>query len=142
MRPIYLLDTNVLSELAKPRPGKAVVDRFFHSMHRSAVPTVAWGECLYGLKRIADSRRREMLTDFYLNTVVEFLPFIAFDKHAASIYSDIKSRLQKAGRPAPELDMQIASVAIANNMILVTRNVKDFEGIASVSALMLENWFS
>ena len=142
MRPVYLLDTNVLSELAKPRPDKAVVDMFFRNVHRSAVPSVAWGECLYGLKRIPDSRRRQMLTDFYMNTVLDALPFIAFDEHAASIYSDIKSRLEKAGRPAPELDMQIAATAIANNMILVTRNVGDFSCIASVSALMLENWFS
>ena len=142
MRPIYLLDTNTISELARPRPDEAVVDMFFRNVHRSAVPSIAWGECLYGLKRIPDSKRRQTLTDFYMNTVLDALPFIAFDEHAASIYSDIKSRLQKAGMPAPELDMQIASVAIANKMILVTRNVSDFEGIASVSALMLENWFS
>lgn len=142
MRPVYLLDTNIISELARPRPDEAVVDMFFRNVRRSAVPSVVWGECLYGLKRIPDSKRRQMLTDFYMNTVLDALPFIAFDEHAASIYSDIKSRLQKAEMPAPELDMQIASVAVANNMILVTRNVSDFEGIASVSALMLENWFS
>ena len=45
------------------------------------------------------------------------------------------------GKPAPELDMQIAATAIANNAILVTRNVKDFQSIEEVSALMLENWF-
>lgn len=142
MRPIYLLDTNIISELAKPRPDEAVVDLFFRNVHRSALPSVAWGECLYGLKRIPNSRRRQMLTDFYMNTVLDALPFIPFDEHAASIYSDIKTRLQEAGRPAPELDMQIAAIAIANNMILVTRNVGDFEGIASVSSLMLEDWFS
>lgn len=40
-----------------------------------------------------------------------------------------------------DMDAQIASVAIANNLILVTRNQKDFEPIATVSTLMLENWF-
>lgn len=40
-----------------------------------------------------------------------------------------------------DMDAQIASVAIANNLILVTRNQKDFEPIAAVSTLMLENWF-
>ena len=66
---------------------------------------------------------------------------LPFDSHAAVIYSDVRSRLEKAGKPAPELDMQIASVAIANNLILVTRNIADFKDIQQVSALMLENWF-
>ena len=79
--------------------------------------------------------------DFYMNTVLGSYKIIPFDDHAASIYSDIKSRLDEIGKPAPELDMQIASVAIANNSILVTRNTKDFEFIGQISSLMLENWF-
>ena len=67
--------------------------------------------------------------------------FKDFDLHAASIYSDIKSRLERIGKIPSELDLQIASVAIANNLILVTRNVQDFSDIAENSALMLENWF-
>ncbi|MBQ7509261.1 MAG: type II toxin-antitoxin system VapC family toxin, partial [Spirochaetales bacterium] len=67
--------------------------------------------------------------------------FVPFDEHVAVIYSDLKSRLEKAGCPAPEIDMQIASTAIANNLILVTRNTGDFSNIAEVSSLMLENWF-
>ena len=107
----------------------------------SAVPSIVWGECLFGIKRLPLSNRRLKLEDFYLNSVLETFPFIPFDEHAAWIFSDIKSRLERIGKPAPLLDIQIAATAIANNLILVTRNVKDFEPIAEVSSLMLENWF-
>ena len=49
--------------------------------------------------------------------------------------------LESIGKLPPEFDLQIASIAIANNMILVTRNTKDFAQISSVSNLMLENWW-
>ena len=141
MRPIYLLDTNVISELARPRPNRDVEKSFFRHMNVSAIPVVAWGECLYGLKKATNSTTNERLADFYYNNILENFSFLPFDEHAASIYSDIKSRLMAIGNPAPELDMQIAATAIANNAILVTRNVKDFQNIEEVSALMLENWF-
>ena len=138
---LYMLDTNVISEMTKPTPDKDVIQLLIKNQSLSAIPSIVWGECLYGLKRMPDSRRKDVFMDFYMNTVLGSYKIIPFDDHAASIYSDIKSRLDEIGKPAPELDMQIASVAIANNSILVTRNTKDFEFIGQISSLMLENWF-
>ena len=138
---MYLLDTNIISELGKPSPVRKVTEMISKKQRVSAVPSIVWGECLFGIKRLPLSNRRLKLEDFYLNSVLETFPFIPFDEHAAWIFSDIKSRLERIGKPAPLLDIQIAATAIANNLILVTRNVKDFEPIAEVSALMLENWF-
>ena len=138
---LYMLDTNVISEMTKPAPDKEVIRLLLKNRNLSAIPSIAWGECLYGLKRMPDSRRKDVIMDFYLNTVLESYKIISFDNHAASIYSDIKSRLDEIGKPAPELDMQISAIAIANNAILVTRNTKDFKYIEQISALMLENWF-
>ncbi|MBR4427533.1 MAG: type II toxin-antitoxin system VapC family toxin [Spirochaetales bacterium] len=138
---MYLLDTNIISELGKLSPVRKVTEMISKKQRVSAVPSIVWGECLFGMNRLPLSNRRLKLEDFYLNSVLETFPFIPFDEHAAWIFSDIKSRLERIGKPAPLLDMQIAATAIANNLILVTRNVKDFEPIAEVSALMLENWF-
>lgn len=88
-----------------------------------------------------EGKRKQQISDFYFNTVQANFQFIPFDNHAANIYSDIKERLEKAGKISQELDMQIAATAIANNVILVTRNISDFENISSVSSLMIENWF-
>ena len=138
---MYLLDTNVISELTKPKPNESVVGKVLEKRRLCALPSPVWGECLYGLKRLPECRKKEKLTDFYVNIVLETFPMLSFDSHAAVIFSDIWSRLEKIGKPASELDMQIASVAIANNLILVTRNTADFINIQQVSALMLENWF-
>lgn len=142
MRAMYLLDTNVISELVRPRPNTDAVHMIMKNQGVSAIAAVVWGECLYGVKRLPESERKYALSDFYLNTVREFYPIVPFDGHAAAIYSDIRSRLERSGHPAPELDMQIAATAIANNLVLVTRNTVDFENIRGVSALMVENWFS
>ena len=141
MNYVYLLDTNIISELAKANPDANVRMKVKNNQIISAIPSVVWSESLYGINVLPVSKKRSLLEDFYLNTILSTFPIISFDNHAASIFSDIKSRLHTIGRPAPVLDMQIAAIAIANNMILVTRNTKDFENIQEVSALMLENWF-
>ena len=141
MQKLYLLDTNIISELTKEVQNQNVVKKIFETQKISALSSVTWAEALYGIKLLADGKRKDNLSDFYINTVQSMYEFLDFDIHAASIYSDIKSRLEEIGKIPAELDLQIASVAIANNLILVTRNVQDFVYIKDCSALMLENWF-
>ena len=141
MQKLYLLDTNIISELTKEVQNQNVVKKIFETQKISALSSVTWAEALYGIKRLANGKRKDNLSDFYINTVQSMYEFLDFDIHAASIYSDIKSRLEEIGKIPAELDLQIASVAIANNLILVTRNVQDFIAIQENSALMLENWF-
>ena len=141
MQKLYLLDTNIISELTKEVQNQNVVKKIFDTQKISALSSVTWAEALYGIKRLADGKRKYNLSDFYINTVQSMYEFLDFDIHAASIYSDIKNRLEEVGKIPAELDLQIASVAIANNLILVTRNIQDFVYIKDCSALMLENWF-
>lgn len=141
MNKMYLLDTNIISELTKPNPNKNVVKRIFETQNISTLCSITWAESLFGLKRLPEGKRKNTLIDFYMNTVQGMYEYLNFDIHAASIYSDIKSRLERDGKMPPELDLQIASIAIANNLVLITRNVQDFIEIAEHSALMIENWF-
>ena len=141
MRAIYLLDTNIISELVRPEPNKNVVRKIFENQKVSSLSSVTWAEALFSVKRMPQGKRKDLFFDFYINTVQNMYEFFDFDIHAASVYSDIKTRLEHIGKIPQELDLQIASVAIANNLILITRNVNDFTDIAENSALMLENWF-
>lgn len=141
MTKLYLLDTNIISEMTKPAPNEKVISRILETQKQSCLCSITWGEALFGVKRMPDGKRKDTILDFYTESVQNLYNFIPFEEHAAFIYSDLKMRLEKIGKPAQELDLQIASCAISNNLILVTRNIKDFIDIQSVSNLMLENWF-
>ncbi len=82
-----------------------------------------------------------MLFDYATNQIQRLFEILPFDDFAASIYSDLVSRLKPKGKLPQKLDLMIASTAIANNLILVSRNIQDFKDIKEVSNLMLENWF-
>ena len=141
MRPIYLLDTNIISELRKPVANQKVMEKFARYAEISVISAIAFDEMLFGVKRMGEGRKKEALMEFYTDFIQKSLDIIPFDVHCAWVHSDITERLEKLGRPSPLIDSMIAATAIANNQILVTRNVNDFEVIQSVSNLMIENWF-
>ncbi len=81
-----------------------------------------------------------MLKRLILFCIQRFLiPFeiVNFDEKAAMEYGKIKAKLRKIGNIIRELDIQIASIAISNNLILVTNNIKEF---AKIENLEFENW--
>lgn len=141
MQPIYLLDTNIVSEITKPLPNQNVLKRIQETKNISTVATVSFEEMLYGVKRIPASKKQSDLFSFYVDFIQANYEIIPFDLHASWIHSDIRERLEQKGKRAPLADSMIAATAIANNLVLVTRNVKDFEDIKEVSSLMIENWF-
>lgn len=138
---MYLLDTNIISEPSKPIPNLQVVEKITENIDYSCISSVVWAEVLSGIKCLPEGKRKEMLFDYITNQIQKLYEIIPFDDFAASIYSDIISRLKSKGIVPQKMDLMIASIAIANNLILVTRNTKDFEEIKNVSSLMLENWF-
>ncbi len=141
MKPIYLLDTNIYSEIAKPSPDKTLFENFIKKHRISAISVVSWSESLYGVKRLDYGSKRTILEDFLINQIQPNFTILPFDQNTAWIYTDLKVRLEKAGTPMPDADLKIASTAISNGMILVTRNVKDFTPLFDHSTLCIENWF-
>lgn len=141
MNPIYLLDTNIYSELAKPQPCINVLNKVLEFQNISAISVVSWSESLYGIKRLPAGARKDRLEDFLLSQIQANFQIIPFDKNASWIYTDLKVRLEERGTPLPDADLKIAATAISNGMILVTRNIKDFLPLKDCSTLPLANWF-
>ena len=141
IRPYYLLDTNLISEMVKPSPDKAVCKKLIEYQNLCALPSTVWNELIYGVNIMEQSKRKDFLFSKMLKEVQSTFEIIQYDNHAAWIQADIRSRLKELGTPIDFPDTQIAAIAIANNMILVTRNIKPFEPIQKVCPLMLENWF-
>ena len=141
IRPYYLLDTNIISELMKQNPVQSVIEKVNEHEKFCALSSTTWNELLYGVNIMPAGKKR----DFYFDTLVDKIQsdfeIIQYDNHAAWIQADIRSRLKENGTPIEFDDTQIASIAVSNCMILVTRNTKHFEAIQKVSPLMVENWF-
>ncbi len=135
--PKYLLDTNVLSEPVRPRPNPALVRKL--EAHRAEVATAAtvWHELFFGLERLPPSRKKDTIASYLNDLRSSVMPVLAYDERAAEWHARERARLDKAGRTVPFRDSQIAAVAAAHSLTMVTANVSDFE---SLSGIAIENW--
>lgn len=138
---MYLLDTNIISEPTKAVPNPVVTGKILENIEYSCISSAVWAETLSGIKSLPDGKRKEILFEYATNQIQKLYEILPFDDFAASIYSDLVSRLKMKGKLPQKLDLMIASIAISNNLILVTRNISDYQYIKEVSNLMLENWF-
>jgi predicted nucleic acid-binding protein len=124
---LILLDTNVLSELVKPRPDPRVVIWTRHSAAALAISTIAVAEMAFGIEKLAEGRRREDLLAGLHRLVTEFADrLFDFNVKAAWAYGRILATARKEGRPMSVPDAAIAAIAAANDCALATRNVEDF----------------
>ena len=137
---MILLDTNVLSELAKARPDPAVVSWLRRSAAALAVPTIAVAEMAFGIEKLVQGRRRDDLLAALQRLVTEFADrLFDFNVKAAWAYGRILAAARRAGRPMSLPDAAIAAIAMANGCALATRNDKDF---ASTGLEIVNPWRS
>ena len=141
VKPFYLLDTNIISELMKSNPNKNVVEKAKKRELLCAIPSTTWNELMFGVNIMAEGKRKTLLYEDLVDDIQSQYEIINYDNHAALIQAEIRAQLKEKGISIDFPDSQIAAIAISNGMILVTRNTKHFEPIQEVSALLLENWF-
>ncbi|UCE31578.1 MAG: type II toxin-antitoxin system VapC family toxin [Burkholderiales bacterium] len=130
---MYLLDTNVVSELMRPRPHSAVVSWLdVRSAAELWVSAVTVADIWLGIQLISDAGRRAQLAEA-VEAVFEddfedrCLPF---DALAAVHYAAIVSHRTASGRPISVEEAQIAAIARSCDLTVVTRNMRDFAGTA------------
>lgn len=139
----YLLDTNIVSEPARPEPSTAVVDRMNAHSGEVALPAPAWHELVYGVHRMPQGKRRTYLADYLAEVVRPSMPVIPYDRRAARWHGAARAALEAEGHSQPFVDGQIAAVAATRGLILITRNTSDFEAYAALyDGVHVENWFS
>jgi tRNA(fMet)-specific endonuclease VapC len=125
MAPLYLLDTNVLSEPIRPRPNAGVMSRLQRHRAEVAVPSLVWHELWLGCLRLPLSRRRADIED-YLNSVVALMPMLPYGHDAAHWHACERARLAALGQMPPFADGQIAAIARVNDLTLITANTSDY----------------
>ena len=136
MRVRYLLDTCILSEPVMRRPNQAVVARILEHHNSLATAAPVWHELTYGCRRLPLSHKRTLL-EAYLDELSEFT-VLPYDASAASWHAAERARLEHSGMAPSFVDGQIAAVAHVHDLVLVTRNVADFQTFAG---LQVEDWF-
>lgn len=139
--PHYLLDTNIVSEIIKPEPDLNVIKKIAKHNSDCAICSPVWQELLFGLYRMPESINKKYLGKFIKEDVHENFKIKQFTEKAADIQAQLRIKLEQLGKPTQKEDSMIAAIALANHMVLVTRNTKHFAAIQQVSALTVENWF-
>lgn len=139
--PHYLLDTNIVSEIIKPEPDLNVIKKIAEHNSDCAICSPVWQELLFGLYRMPESINKKYLGKFIKEDVHENFKIKNFTEKVADIQAQLRTKLEQLGKPTQKEDSMIAAIALANHMVLVTRNTKHFAAIQQVSALTVENWF-
>ena len=125
----WLLDTNVLSELRKPKPESRVVDFVAgQPLHSLFVSTVTLAEIRFGIEMVPDPSKRADLSDWLLHKVRPM-----FEGRVVQIGEDVmfKWRLlveegRKLGHTFCQPDLLIAATALHHGLTIVTRDTEDF----------------
>jgi len=130
---IYLLDTNAcIVYLNRP---VSYVRRRLGTLPKQdvAVCSIVKAELFYGAMKSSNPERALTQQQEFLNQYIS----LPFEDRAALIYGRIRAILASAGTPIGPYDLQIAAIALANNLTLVTHNTREF---SRVPGLQIEDW--
>lgn len=128
----YLLDTNVLSEVQRPKPDANVLAWLDQvDEDRTYLSVISVGEIARGVAQLDEGKRKAALQqwlDFDLPARFgnRLLPV---DRETASIWGQLMAEAKRAGRGLPVMDGWIAASAVRHGLTLVTRNTRDFAGV-------------
>lgn len=133
---MYLLDTDILSNLMKRTPPGALVAKVAHvPPEQQFTSSITFGELVYGAHRLRE--RTAMLMGRIDETLLSNLFILSFDAAAARRYGELRAELERLGTPIGDADMRIAAVALSNDLKVVTGNERHFR---RVPGLEIENW--
>lgn len=128
---MIVLDTNVVSELLRPRPEPRVVDWVRGQGDDLVLSSITAAELLAGVAALPEGRRRPRLGRHVVAVLEDYDSrgsILPFDLSAAEVYADVLTRRSRAGRPVSTPDAQIAAICRARGASLATRSVRDLEG--------------
>ena len=135
----YLIDTNVLSELRRKSPDTGVVT--WLNQRQSAtlyLSVLTLGEIRKGIETVHEQTRRQTLLDWLETDLPKFFVgrVLPIDEAVADRWGRL---IATATRPLPAIDSLLAAMALEHDLVLVTRNVKDF---ADLPVQIFNPWVS
>lgn len=130
----YLLDTNVCIRLVRRRSDQALLARVAALPQDAAcICSVVLMELVYGALHSAQPEAGITA----VHKLASVMPCVPFDDAAALEAGRIRHELAAAGTPIGPSDLMIAGIAVANQMVLITNNTREY---ARVGGLVIEDW--
>jgi predicted nucleic acid-binding protein len=125
-----LLDTNVVSELARSRPQPEVA-AFLAQAPRLSVSVMLFHELAFGAAAVSDPEQANRLALFYRDIQKRFGPTVLpVSLEIASTAGRLRAFAKLKGRVLTVADSLMAATAMTHGLTLATRNVKDFQGLS------------
>lgn len=129
----YLLDTNVCVRYLNGRVPQVRARLLALDKTDIAVSIITKAELYYGSAKSQTPTRSRERQDMFL----DWFTLLPFDDAAVEQYAVLRVALERQGTPISHPDMQIAAIALANQLVLVTHNTAEF---SRINGLMLEDW--
>jgi predicted nucleic acid-binding protein len=139
---VIVLDTNVVSELARPAPSQAVIEWVDAQGSPGVVITALTAAEVRARVALMPEGRRKLdvglrmellLTATFANLV------LAFDINSSAHYAEVLAGRKRAGQPISAVDAQIAAICLQHEAVLATRNTADF---ANTGIRLINPWGS
>ena len=124
----YLVDTNVLSELARVKPDALVVTWLRDHEAELYVSTITIGELRKGIEGLPAGKRKTGLQSWLIGLCKRMDGrVLSFNTSVAHVWGQLVAGWEKKGVRVPSLDSQLAATAHRHGLTMVTRNVADFK---------------
>ncbi|MCB8946081.1 MAG: type II toxin-antitoxin system VapC family toxin [Ardenticatenaceae bacterium] len=128
---MHHLDTNII--IAYLNGNQNVAEQIKVHLPDVAMSALVLAELRYGAR--ASAKASENLRR--LEQLLQIVDVVDFDQASADSYSHLRLTLRQKGKPTGEMDLLIASIAVAHQAVLVTHNTKHF---SEIEGLVLEDW--
>ena len=122
----FLVDANVLSEAVRPAPQREVVAWLSVNEKDLVVDPIILGELRTGILTLPRGRKRSQL-EAWFDTVVARIECIPWDSSVGLRWAQLVVELRSKGKAMPVLDAMIAATALAHDLTIASRNVRDFK---------------
>jgi predicted nucleic acid-binding protein len=124
---MYIIDTNVISELSKPSPSPTVVEWVTDAQNDCYLTAITLKELYFGILLMPDGKRKDVLRETIDSITREYAnKTLSFDASCSQICAELEVQAIQAGHTPTIEDMMIAAICKRHGAILVTRNTKDF----------------
>ena len=128
---MYLLDTCVISETRAKKPNPAVMEWLSRQDPNTLfMSAISVGEIKNGIYLLGNTKKAKELSKWLDELVASFgSRVLSVNTTVAECWGVSLAACSRAGTPRPAIDALIAATAKVDNLILVTRNVRDMQGL-------------